>query len=101
MSGSLLVSGFLAFGQGNGKLSPQSNAALPSVESQRAVVNQYCVGCHNDKVKSGGFSWTEVDLAKPEQNADRAEKVIRKLRIGMMPPPGAPRPESATLQTLA
>ena len=46
----------------------------PSVESQRALVNQYCVGCHNETVKSGGFSWTEVDLAHPEQSPDSVEK---------------------------
>jgi len=72
-----------------------------SVESQRAMVNQYCAGCHNDKVKSGGFSWTEVDLAHPELNADRVERVIRKLRSGMMPPANARRPDAASLNNLA
>src|SRR5215510_16590526 len=64
-----------------------------TVESQRALVNQYCSGCHNDNVKSGGFSFTSVDIAHPEQNAEKVEKVIRKLRSGMMPPAGARRPD--------
>jgi hypothetical protein len=72
-----------------------------SLESQRGLVNQYCVGCHNDKLKSGGFSWAEVDLAHPEQQAERVEKVIRKLRAGMMPPPNARRPEAASLGAFA
>jgi len=72
-----------------------------SVESQRAIVNQYCSGCHNDKLKSGGFSWTEVDVAHPELNGARFEKVIRKVRSGMMPPAGAPRPDLAKLKSFA
>src|SRR4051812_42820958 len=72
-----------------------------SIESQRALVNQYCVGCHNDKLKSGGFSWTDLDLAHPDKNAERAEKVIRKLHAGMMPPAGARRPEESSLKALA
>ena len=72
-----------------------------SAESQGALVNQYCAGCHNEDLKSGGFSWSEVDLRRPEQNAERAEKVIRKVRSGMMPPAGARRPDAATLKSFA
>jgi mono/diheme cytochrome c family protein len=71
-----------------------------TVESQRALVNQYCSGCHNDSVKSGGFSFTSVDIANPGQNAELAEKVIRKVRSGMMPPAGARRPDEAALKAL-
>src|ERR1041385_6821851 len=71
------------------------------VASQRALVNQYCVGCHNEKLKSGEFSWTKIDLAKPGDHADQLEKAIRKLRAGMMPPAGAPRPDAATIKNLA
>jgi cytochrome c551/c552 len=60
-------------------------------QNPRALVNQYCAGCHNDTLKSGGFSWTKLDPAHPEQNAEQAEKVIRKLRAGLMPPAGLPR----------
>jgi hypothetical protein len=64
------------------------------------LVNQYCLGCHNDKLKSGGFSWSQLDLVHPEQNAEQAEKVIRKLRAGLMPPPGMPR-DAAALKAFA
>src|SRR5262249_46231263 len=73
----------------------------PAVDSQRSLVNQYCSGCHNDKLKSGGFSFADFDLAHPEQNAERAERIIRKLRAGMMPPAGAKRPDPVTLKALA
>ena len=79
----------------------QAGGEVASVESQRAMVDEYCVVCHDDALKSGGFSWTEVDLAHPGQNAEQAEQIIRKLRSGMMPPPGAPRPDPATLKELA
>src|SRR5512137_1802402 len=89
-SATLLVCAAVGFGQNPASTSPQ-----------QTVVNQYCSGCHNDKVKSGGFSWTKLDLAHPDQQAEQAEKAIRKLRAGMMPPAGAPRPEAAKLQALA
>jgi cytochrome c551/c552 len=72
-----------------------------TLESQQALVNKYCAGCHNDKLKSGGFSWSKVDPAHPEQNAAEAEKAIRMLRVGMMPPPGLPRPDAAALKGFA
>jgi len=69
--------------------------------SQRALVNQYCGGCHNDKLKSGGFSWSKIDLAKPGESAEQLEKVIRKMRAGMMPPAGMPRPNAETIKNFA
>jgi cytochrome c551/c552 len=77
------------------------SAAALFAQAPRALVNQYCAGCHNDKLKSGGFSWTKLDLAHPELNADQAEKVIRKVRAGLMPPAGLPRPDSATMKAFA
>jgi hypothetical protein len=65
------------------------------------VINQACLGCHNDKLKSGGFSWSGVDLAHPEQHAEQVEKAVRYIRAGLMPPSGAPRPERAVLDSLA
>jgi hypothetical protein len=71
-----------------------------SAAALSAQVSQYCLGCHNDKVKSGGFSWTALDLAHPENSADLSEKVIRKVRAGLMPPPGLPR-DATALKTFA
>jgi cytochrome c551/c552 len=76
-------------------------AAVVFAQEPRALVNQYCLGCHNDKVKSGGFSWTKLDPTHPEQNAAQAEKVIRKVRAGLMPPAGLPRADAATMKAFA
>ena len=76
---------------------PQAPAAATSVDAQRAFVQQYCTGCHNERVKSGGYSWTELDVARPDHNPKRTEDVIRKVRAGLMPPAGARRPDAAVL----
>ena len=79
----------------------QGNATMSPVASELELVNEYCLACHNDAFEEGGFSWTDLDLEHPEQNAAQAERVIRKLRAGMMPPVGAPRPSSDMLNRLA
>jgi hypothetical protein len=73
----------------------------PQTDSQPDVVKQYCVGCHSEKGKAGGLSLVNFDAAHADQNAEIAERMIRKLRAGMMPPPGARRPEPATLNAFA
>jgi Protein of unknown function (DUF1592)/Protein of unknown function (DUF1588)/Protein of unknown function (DUF1587)/Protein of unknown function (DUF1595)/Protein of unknown function (DUF1585) len=73
--------------------SAASGAEMP--ESQRQpLVERYCAGCHNDRTRSGGFSWKTVDWTHPERTAETSEKVIRKLQAGMMPPAGMPRPSA-------
>src|SRR5438094_5062677 len=57
-----------------------------TVEAQRTFVSQYCAGCHNDTAKVGGMTLTSLNLAHPEQTAELAEKVVKKLRTGLMPP---------------
>jgi hypothetical protein len=64
--------------------------------AQRVLLDQYCVGCHNDKLKSGGLALTSTDLG-----AQQWERVILKLRAGMMPPAGMPRPNAATINAFA
>jgi hypothetical protein len=66
-------------------------ALAPALHAQ-TLISQYCVTCHNDKLKTGGLV-----LDKPNLDAETSEKVIRKLRAGMMPPAGAPRPDRKTL----
>jgi mono/diheme cytochrome c family protein len=69
-------------------------AAVASVSQQHALINQYCVACHNDRLKSGGLALSSLNLDAPDQSAEVAEKVIRKLRGGLMPPAGAKRPDA-------
>jgi mono/diheme cytochrome c family protein len=72
-----------------------------AVTDQNALVKQYCAGCHSDRAKAGGLSLASFDAAMAVDHAEVTEKVIRKLRAGMMPPAGARRPESAVLTQLA
>ncbi|MCC6991806.1 MAG: DUF1592 domain-containing protein, partial [Acidobacteria bacterium] len=61
----------------------------PGSAANNETIQAYCVGCHNDRSKSGGLSLASFDVAKADAHADVAEKVVRKLRTGMMPPRGA------------
>ena len=81
---------------------PSHTAAvtLPTAE-QTAVVKQYCSPCHNDRMKSGGLTLAAFDASQVTAHADTAEKMIRKLRAGMMPPAGVRRPSEETLSALA
>src|SRR5262245_51161947 len=63
--------------------------------SRRALVDRYCVTCHNTKLKTGGLALDSVDAANVGPAADVWEKVVRKVRAGMMPPAGRPRPDAA------
>ena len=82
--------------------SPAATAAAPLVTdaaSSRALLDRYCVTCHNDRAKTGGLSLQQVDTANIPQHAETFEKVIRKLRNGMMPPGGMPRPATGTTES--
>ncbi len=78
----------------------KSPGAAPDVAAKRALVDQYCVVCHNAKAKTAGLLLDELDLAHLGAHAEIGEKVIRKLRAGMMPPTGMRRPDPATLESL-
>ena len=69
-------------------------------QSQRTLIEEYCLTCHDDDKEKGGLSLQSFDPARADQSADVAEKMIRKLRAGMMPPPGQERPDAATLDAL-
>ncbi|MGE0439798.1 MAG: DUF1592 domain-containing protein [Gemmatimonadales bacterium] len=71
-----------------------------SLEALSGVVEQYCGKCHNERRKSGNLVLTGFDVADAAHQAETAEKMIRKLQAGMMPPPGVARPEGDTLAVL-
>ena len=75
-------------------------SALPP-DAQNALVRQYCVVCHSDKMKAGGLTLAEFDAAHVDGRAETAEKMIRKLRAGMMPPAGVKRPDDETIAAFA
>ena len=76
-------------------------AGVETPEAQTALIKQYCVSCHSDKMKAGGLSLASFDAAQVVEHAPVAEKMIRKLRAGMMPPAGVKRPDDATIAALA
>ncbi len=87
-------------------LSPaaQRGAAPSTVEWQRTFLDQYCVGCHNDRAQIAGLSLQTVTLDRVGHLADEVgvwEKVIRKLRAQSMPPVGRRRPEPAAYDRMA
>src|SRR5689334_5371291 len=91
----------LFLGVDNSRWSEPANAQAPNatpVSSQRALIDQYCLTCHSDRVKMGGLALSALNLDAPLENpqsAEIAEKVIRKLRGGLMPPAStAKRPDA-------
>src|SRR5262249_26312813 len=62
---------------------------------------KYCVTCHNERLKTARLALDAVDAERPADHPEVWEKVIRKLRTGAMPPPGAPRPDQAAYASLA
>jgi mono/diheme cytochrome c family protein len=75
-------------------------ATAPQGSSSPGIFRQYCVGCHNDRMKAnfGNLSLESIDPADVSSHAETLEKVVRRLRKGQMPPLGRPRPDAATLE---
>ena len=75
---------------------PEAGPPPPVLPFQmQALVKKYCVTCHNARTKTGGLSLEGLDPAAAASHADVWEKVVMKLRGGMMPPQGMPRPDEA------
>src|SRR5437868_7506325 len=71
---------------------PQPAATSPAASTQRALIDKYCVTCHNQQAKTAGLMLDKMDIDHVGDGADVWEKVIRKVKGGMMPPQGMPRP---------
>ena len=71
-------------------------AAGMSAEAAKAALDRYCVGCHNTRTKAGDLVLQDIQTDRLSPRAEAWEKVVRKLRIGAMPPPGNPKPDDAT-----
>ena len=74
--------------------------AVPSVSSHRRTIDRYCVTCHNQRLVTAGLKLDDADVAKPGEGAELWEKVVRKLRTGVMPPPNMPQPSIEERQAL-
>jgi mono/diheme cytochrome c family protein len=83
--------------------SPAASAPAPA-SPQRVFVDRYCVGCHNQRGKAAGqeparkITLDDLDIVRVSDHAESWERVVRKMRAGMMPPAGARRPDKATYE---
>src|SRR5688572_6260518 len=93
---------FVVYGQTAGQRgagAPVRPAGTPTQQAysdQRALIEEYCLGCHNDKGRNGNLTLESLDITRVGEHRKEWEKVVRKLRAGMMPPPGQDRPDKAT-----
>src|SRR5438045_2395994 len=78
-------------------------AQAPAVPPTPAasLVTAYCVSCHNDRARVGGFSLASADAVQVSRSAEAWEKVVVKLRSRSMPPVGMRRPDNATYDTVS
>ena len=79
----------------------QTSSSSVPVSSPRAVLDTYCVTCHNQRLRTAGLALDSLDVTTPGANPEVWERVIEKLRARAMPPPGLPRPDAATYQAVA
>ena len=74
-------------------------AATPASDPNRALLSTYCFGCHNARTKIGNLALDTFDIQNAADNAQTWEKVVRKLRGRLMPPPGSPQPAQKDVDT--
>jgi len=90
--GILLLSSLLSSAQ-------TAPAPIPAA-AERKLLDQYCVTCHNQRLKTAGLTLDKLDPSNVAAQPESWEKVVRKLRAGMMPPSGLPRPAAADYAAL-
>ena len=101
MKNRLLIVGALWLGAVTGVF-PQSagsgatNPAAPSVSAPRDVIATYCTSCHNQRLKTAGLTLDSINVDDVAGSAEIWEKVVRKVRGGLMPPAGARQPDAPT-----
>ena len=80
-----------------GQTPSKAKAKASPADPHKAMINTYCVGCHNSRIKVGGLALDALDLQTASKNAETWEKALRKLRGNLMPPPGSPQPPRETV----
>src|SRR5579862_5012173 len=89
----------------SGQPQPQ-NSGVGSASAERALLDQYCVGCHSETAKAARaeaarkLTLDDLDVAHVEKAPAEWEIIVRKLRAGMMPPSGMPRPNGAGYESM-
>ncbi len=101
----LLVAGWLTLTSEGVQTQPSQPQPQPAsasdVADPRALLDRYCITCHNERLLTAGLALDTLDTANPAADAELWEGVIQKLRTGSMPPPGRPRPDVATYHAVA
>jgi len=82
------------------RLQPDTTGSGGNSGAYQTTINQYCVTCHNQRLKTGGLTLDNLDLSDVAGSAETWEKVVRKLRAGAMPPQGVRRPDDAAYHSL-
>ena len=77
------------------------SALTMEASSAQTLLNRYCITCHSDRLETGGLSLQSVNPAHVDEHAEVWEKVVRKVRGGVMPPVGRPRPDETTFLEFA
>src|SRR5258708_2274831 len=75
---------------------PQASAPVTAVSAQRAVLQKYCLSCHSQAMKQRGavpIALDQLDLTRVARDAETWERIIRKVRTGLMPPARSPHPD--------
>ena len=80
---------------------PQGPPLRTSPPDTRAMLDTYCITCHNQRTRTAGLALDTVDVTSPQANPDVWERVITRLRAESMPPAGRPRPDAATYRSVA
>jgi mono/diheme cytochrome c family protein len=103
MSSTWCATAILAFVAliGSARLKADDVRLRPDATYAQQTIQKYCATCHNDRLKTGGLTLANIDVAHPAAQAETWEKVIRKLRTRAMPPSNAPRPDAQTYDALA
>ena len=107
--GAVLWTGAVVDGQRESDRASTAAPASPppassTAAAQRALIDRYCVTCHNERLKARNgtpIALDSLDVASVPAHAEEWEKVIAKLRAGLMPPAGMPRPDKTTLDGLS
>jgi mono/diheme cytochrome c family protein len=98
--GATLVAGLFAVAILGASQAAPPPASSPDAARYRATLDQYCVTCHNDRLKTSNLSLEKLDLATAGDHPEIWERVVRKLRAGVMPPPDVRRPPLAEYDAL-
>ena len=89
----IVAVGLLLLGDGPGAAQESRGGAAPALPEIRAVLDQYCVTCHNSRLRTADLALDAIDLARVDRHAETLEKVVAKLRAREMPPAARPRPD--------